>query len=219
MLHRTQIQFTKPPTGFSIQAGHHLPGATAAAVPTEEELRADREQQVIEQNETIKETLASLQFAMEEFEQRRQQSMRELQQLSVELAVMAASHVVQTELQQENVGIEKLVASMIKQSGVLQTATVRLNPADLQLLRSELKNKSAAWDEQLVTLRDDASIERGGVRLDTESGRIVVSDVVTRLSQIRDEWMENIDDTQIESRSVSDDAQSMRRFPDRRETA
>ena len=70
-----------------------------------------------------------------------------------------------------------------------------------------------------MTLVADASIDRGGVRLETESGRIVLSDVVSRLAEIRQQWMENINDTQTERRSVPDDVEQLRRFPDRRETA
>lgn len=221
MLHQQQIQFTRRPTDFVVRNGNsrHTDITNVVDGPTEAEQRASREQELIKQNEALQETLSSLQYTLEEYENRRQDSLQELQQIAVELAVMAASHVVHSELDRDALGVESLVSSIIGKVGILKSAVVRLHPADLKSLQTALKDKTPAWNEQLISLSADANVSRGAARLETESGRIVVSDVVTRLEHIRDEWMENIDDTQAERRELSDDAKSMRRFPDRRETA
>lgn len=221
MLHQQQVTFKRPPTNVVVRTGASRTESVSGAVarPTEEEQRQNREQQLIAQNKALQETLDALQDTLVEHEQRRQDSLLELQQIAVELAVMAASHVVHAELDRETLGVENMVGNIIDQIGVLQTAVVRLHPSDLQSLQAALKNRSPSWDEQLIKLLPDTNVSRGGARLETESGRIVVSDVVTRLEHIRDEWMENIDDTQTERRELSQNAGSMRRFPDRRETA
>ena len=219
MIFRQQVQFTRMPAEFRLRSGVNRPGEVVATGPTEEEIRESRDRQISEQNEHVQSTLEALQFTVEEYEQRRQQSLSELQQIAVELAVMAASRVVHSELQRESLGVEEFVADTISRMALLENAKVRLHPDDLQSLKTRLIGKTTPWNEELITLVSDRAIERGGVRLETESGRVVLSDVVTRLAQIRSEWMENINDTQAERRSVSGNSGTVQRFPDRRETA
>jgi len=96
---------------------------------------------------------------------------------------------------------------------------VRLNPQDLNLLQAQAAKGTVPWNSTQIQLVADASVSRGGLHLETEAGRILLSDVVSRLSEVRQQWMENIDDTQVERRRVQEDSESLRRFPDRRETA
>ena len=145
--------------------------------------------------------------------------MSELQQIAVELAILAASHVIYAELDRESLGVEELVAKAISQLPLQEVAAIRLNPGDLQRLQTQLVEGPVPWDEKIIQLVPDATIQAGGLRLETVTGRIVLSDVESRLAEIREQWMENIDDTKIERRRVSGDAQPVRRFPDRRETA
>jgi hypothetical protein len=69
-----------------------------------------------------------------------------------------------------------------------------------------------------VSCFDDPQMPRGSCRV--ESGRrILLSDMNSRLDEIRRSWMEKLDDTQVERRGNGSAAAALRRFPDRRETA
>lgn len=219
MAHRQQIQFGRVPAGFSIRSGTRPDRHASEIASADESESAAQETQRVGQLERIQETLDSLQFAMNDYETRRQQSLSDLQLVAVELAVTAASHVIRAEIAQGAMDVGKLVAGAIDRMSLLEPAVVRLHPSDLAQLDAQLSGEKPLWDSLPISIAADASIERGAVRLEAESGRVVMSDVATRLTQIRDEWLENIDDTQTEYRNVSNDAQSMRRFPDRRETA
>ena len=120
MLYRQQVTFKTRPTNFVIRSGVNRTAniADSPVTPTEEEHRATRERQLIEQNKALQETLNALQDTLEEHEQRRQDSLLELQQIAVELAVMAASHVIHAELDRETLGVENMVGNIIDQIGV-----------------------------------------------------------------------------------------------------
>jgi flagellar biosynthesis/type III secretory pathway protein FliH len=95
--------------------------------------------------------------------------------------------------------------------------TASLHPADHELLRKRLTGQALPWPEGKLALQADASVARGGCRIETPEGRMLVSDISTRLSEIRRHWMEELDDAQIERRRAHDQGQPLRRFPDRRE--
>jgi flagellar biosynthesis/type III secretory pathway protein FliH len=99
-----------------------------------------------------------------------------------------------------------------------QPVRVRLNPADHQLLKELMDEPHSAAILAEVSCVDDDSINRGGCRI--ESGRrVLVTDLHSRLEDIRRAWLEKLDDSQIERRGDGSASTTMRRFPDRRETA
>lgn len=219
MIHRQKIRVVRRISDLHVRPKGHHRGTSTESQTAEKESQAASERNLLRQNQQIQAALESIQEAAIDYEQRRQQSLIELQKIAVELAILAAAHVVHSELERDSLGVESFVASAIARLGILEPATIRLHPADLELLNTQLGTRSAPWNEMLMTLIADAAVSRGGVRLDTNSGRVVFSDVATRLTEIRHEWMENINDAQAESRRVPNDSQSLRRFPDRRETA
>jgi flagellar biosynthesis/type III secretory pathway protein FliH len=219
VVHRQQILFSRLPTGFGLRSVVHTSGKQPAFGLTEDEIRAAREETLTQQNKQVQNTLESLEFVVQEYEERRQQSLSELQLIAIELSIIAASRVVRSEIDRNSVDVEEFVAEAIDRLAILENAKIRLHPDDLQSLQKRLHNKSTPWNAGLITLVADATVERGGVRLETDSGRVVLSDVMTRMAEIHDEWTENIDDAQTEHRSTAGDGKSTRRFPDRRETA
>ncbi|MCX7387913.1 MAG: FliH/SctL family protein [Planctomycetales bacterium] len=99
-----------------------------------------------------------------------------------------------------------------------QSVKVLLNPADHNLLQALLSDPVSRQQLELVSCKKDESIPRGSVRV--ESGRrILLTDMHTRLEEIRRTWMEKLDDTQIERRGDGSASRTLRRFPERRETA
>lgn len=218
-MHRHKISLTKKLSDVRLQA--RAPGREQmdGTGPSEQELQSLKEHEQLRQNARILAALEGIQETVNDYEQRRQQSLIDLQKVAVELAMMVASHVVYAELEKESLGVEEFIANAVGRIGILEPATIRLHPADLQLLQNQLQTRSSPWNEKLMTLVADTSIERGAVRLETNSGRVVLSDVNSRIEEIRREWMESIYDAQAEHRRAAKDSKSLRRFPDRRETA
>ncbi|WP_437187018.1 FliH/SctL family protein [Planctomicrobium sp. SH668] len=159
--------------------------------------------------ETISEKLNVL-------DQRRHQSLAEMQQVALELAVAVASHLVFEAISSDQFGVEQLVQQAIAGMEIDGVPIVWLHPLDLELLNQRLRNSSVKWNPEKVHLRSDPSLSRGGCRVKGTDGRLQVSDISLRLSEIRRHWLEELDDTQTERRSTQEEGQKLRRFPDRR---
>ncbi|WP_437205269.1 FliH/SctL family protein [Planctomicrobium sp. SH664] len=159
----------------------------------------------------------NLHAAVEHLEERRHQSLQELQQVAIELAVAAASQLTFRAIEADQFGVEMLVQQAIDRLGLHEPLQLALHPADLELLQRSEEGE-AFFAEQSLQIRSDATLERGACRM--ESGtRILISDIASRLTEIRRHWLEELDDSQIERRRPQADSRTMRRFPDRRETA
>ncbi len=153
-----------------------------------------------------------------ELRQIQRQSLDELQEVAIELAAGAASFLVGYAIDNNVFAIDELVKKALHQMEADQPVRVRLNPADHELLKSLLKDPETARILKDVSCVDDDSINRGGCRI--EAGRrILVSDMHSRMEDIRRAWLEKLDDSQIERRGDGSASRTLRRFPDRRETA
>lgn len=167
----------------------------------------------------IRPLLETIAVALESIQERRQQSLAELQHVALELAVSVASNLVFEAISKDQFAVEQLVLSAIHSIGIDSAPIVSLNPKDLELLQRRLASEPAPWNADQMTLRSDASLGRGSCRVENESGRSLVSDISLRLSEIRRHWLEELDDSQIERRGAAGEGASLRRFPDRREIA
>ena len=153
-----------------------------------------------------------------ELRQMQRQSLDELQEAAVELAASAASFLVGYAIDNSVFAIDELIKKALHVMDADQPVRVRLNPADHELLKSLLKDPETARILKDVSCVDDDSINRGGCRI--ESGRrILVTDMHSRMEDIRRAWLEKLDDSQIERRGDGSASRTLRRFPDRRETA
>jgi len=164
--------------------------------------------------ERIAELLTAVTESVQELEQRRQASLLELQQAAVELAIAAASHIVETAINAEFFPVDRLVQSAIERLGWVGPTVINLHPEDLRRFRSHTELQT---DLTSVEWRSDSSLARGSCRAERPEGAGVLYDIDRQLADIRRLWLENLDDTQIERRLAPDDGQSLRRFPDRRE--
>ncbi len=164
--------------------------------------------------------LESISASIEEVEERRRQSLGEMQHVAIELAVAVASQLVFQALEREQFGVEELVRSAVEKMELDGPMTIALHPTDLALLQKRLaQNSSPAWQAKHVEFKGDAGVARGGCRAESPEGRMLISEITSRLSEIRRHWMEELDDAQIERRRTSRESPALRRFPDRRETA
>jgi flagellar biosynthesis/type III secretory pathway protein FliH len=168
----------------------------------------------------IRPVLDSIAAALEEVELRRQQSLGELQQVAIELALAVASQLTFSTISREEHAVEELVGQAVRSLGLGSGIVLSLHPADLDQLNRRLAQQPApAWKTTDLSLRGDPSVARGGCRIESPDGRMLVSDLSTRLSEIRRHWMEELDDAQVERRGPAGEGKALRRFPDRRETA
>lgn len=218
-MERVRLRWARPPSGVRLRTRGGLSativeGATAAASAA---ARADAEAAAL--TEEVVRLLEAVQTAVDDLELRRQQSLGELQHVAVELAVAAASHLVFDAIEREQFAVDELVRQAITRMGLDEGITVSLHPDDLGMLQRKLADRPSPWSEGQVVLRGDPALARGGCRAESADGRILVSDVAARLSEIRRHWMEELDDAPIERRRTQAESGSLRRFPDRRETA
>ena len=156
--------------------------------------------------------------AVQELQTQHQQSLGEMQEVAVELATAAASWLVGYAIDRDMFAVDELILKALEHLELNQSVKVRLHPADHTLLQTLLSDPVSRQQLDLVSCLQDESIPRGSVRV--ESGRrILLTDMHTRLEEIRRTWMEKLDDSQIERRGDGSISRTLRRFPERRETA
>lgn len=163
----------------------------------------------------VAELLESLQEAFGELEARRKSSLAELQEVAIELAMAAATHVVRQTLDRDQFGIDTVVGEMLQRISANEPVRVALNPDDLRQLTGK---GSSPWPEGLVEFRPDPTLTRGCCRA-VSGSRTVISDWRTHLQEARAALHEELEHAQIERRGAEAADQRVKRFPDRRETA
>ncbi len=166
----------------------------------------------------LKQLLADTAEQVVELQEQHRQSLHELQEVAVELATSAASWLVGFAIERDHFAVDDLIRNALQQLEADQPVRVRLNPADHELLKNLIRDPASRQDLEDISCLDDATMIRGSCRV--ESGRrILLSDMNSRLEQIRRSWMEKLDDSQVERRGDGSASGTLRRFPERRETA
>ncbi len=202
------------------------PLAQSLAVPvlsatTHEVLSADSNMIAAIDSDDIRELKALLADAVEavlEFQEQHRQSLSEIQEVAVELAAAAASWLVGVAIERDLFAIDDLILRALQQMEPDQPVRVRLHPDDHSLLRRLMKDRSSTDLLNQLVCEDAPEFTRGTCRV--ESGRkILLSDLNSRMEDIRRSWRETLDDSQVERRGDDSAASALRRFPDRRETA
>lgn len=218
-MHRELIQLNQPMTGVTVSDLQAPTAGTGQRILTPAEQDELRRQKLLERSDQALLAIQGVQEALSEMENRRAQSFEELQQIAIELAVMAAEHMTHRKIEEGDYGLDALVRTAVDQLGMNERALLQLHPDDLDLLQQQMADLKTAFNPRQIQMTANSGLDRGTVRLVGDSGRIVMSTVASRLSEIRHVWMENLNDAQTERRDVPTDAQQMRRYPDRRETA
>lgn len=210
----TRIRFSAPLARVTVAAE----GASAASQP---QLLDDEvvRQQLEQDRRQITEVLSEMAYTVRQTEDRRQESFRELREAAVELAVAIASQVAQQAIEKGEYGIDELVRKVVEGLDVPGLVRVRLHPEDLALLERRFESGVPPWKEMReIELLSDARIQRGDCRADAlDFG--VIAKLKDRIAEIRDQLLNSIDDAQTERRTTQSQDESLRRFPDRRETA
>ncbi|MEZ5944381.1 MAG: FliH/SctL family protein [Planctomycetaceae bacterium] len=162
--------------------------------------------------------LDGIRGAVTELEGRRQASLNELQQLAIELAVAATAKLTGYVIEENQHDIVGLIRSLTSDLSPTQSAVLYLHPEDVDLVR-ELTNEEANKLPDSIQLRPNAQLARGSCRLDESAGQIRISEIRRRLTEIYNEWLEDLKHAQIERRNAERNARPLQRFPDRRGTA
>lgn len=191
------------------------PAAAPADAPVDEVPDKPPQPVVSEELRTL---LSAIEVSVHDAEQMRRQSLEEFQQLAVELAVIIAGELVFRAIDAEQFDVRGLVSAAVSQLGLDAPLTISLNPQDLQLLESQPTDEPPLWQTGTVAFRADPSLPRGNCRA-TNGATVLLSEFAPRLEEIRDLLLEGLDDAQIERRQASGIGSTLKRFPDRRETA
>lgn len=166
----------------------------------------------------LRELLLELGVGLEELHSKQRQSLDELQQVAVELAIAAAEVIAGRALERDAWGVSELVAAAVEQLPVGEPPTVRLHPIDRQLLEQQLREQriQSRWDH--VELIADPGMARGSCRVEAGK-RALVTTFHERLAEIRRVWLEEVEHAQAERRAVEAGGGGLQRVPDRRDTA
>lgn len=184
--------------------------------PADETADTDK---IAEQLSYLQQLLNEVGFSIEELQQQHRDTLTELQQASIELAVSAASWIVGAAIDANQFAIDDLVQAMVDRLNTDEPIRVMMNPDDAELLNM-LRNSADAKEFAAANVEyvKDTQLKRGEVR--AESARLtLMTDMDERLADIRQIWLENLNDTQTERRADDPAGRGLRRFPERRHTA
>ncbi|MEW4490293.1 FliH/SctL family protein [Thalassoglobus sp. JC818] len=227
--HRIRFQFVptviklSPRSPVSLTSGDYTPFTPGLNDHSSQPEVSVSVREVVEPvDDTNKRTLAllaELSGQLQSMSDRREQLLEELQEVAVELSIAVASSLVFHAIDRDEFEVDKLVASAIGHIAPQLTPIVVLHPQDLAILQKSIQSSPETWADRSMELRSDNQLERGSCKLIEPQIGELVSNIGTRLSEIRRHWLEDLDDTQVERRQAEGKDQRLRRFPDRRETA
>jgi flagellar biosynthesis/type III secretory pathway protein FliH len=166
----------------------------------------------------IVELFEELSRSLDDLNRRRRQSLQEMQQVAVELSLLVASHILRERLDKDDFPVDRLVSEAMERLAPHQPIEIRLHPQDLQMMERKLGDQLPSWNKEHVRFIPDASLSRGSCFADAaECG--LLSSLEQRLTDVRHQLLEGLDDAEVERRQTGSGADSLRRFPDRREIA
>ncbi|MDB4733511.1 flagellar assembly protein FliH [Planctomicrobium sp.] len=177
------------------------------------------EQNQDEENAAVESLLGQLLESVKAIDQRREQSLLEMQQVAIELAIAAASHLVETVIEEDRFGIEDLIQSTFEQAGSDRSLRFSLHPDDLELLQRRISVTKSYQELRRLEFIEDFQLPRGSFQIHLPDGQTWLTGISLRLAEIRKHWLAELDAAQVERRQTETTNSSLRRFPDRRETA
>jgi flagellar biosynthesis/type III secretory pathway protein FliH len=223
-LHAPLLDFVPSEQGNALgtEAPHDAKGATPAERPRQPVAGSATANAAVTEAQilaALHESFQDVCMAIDQLEQRRRNSLREMQELAIELAVSVAERVTRERIVEGKHAIEKLVAEMVEQFQPDLPLAVKLHPDDLRLLQERLETADGVSTRTTqLTLEPDSTLARGSCRMNTV-GFGLSTDVQTQVGMIRQRLLNGMDDAQLERRQTAERDRHLQRFPDRRETA
>ena len=170
---------TQPPTNTAPPAPtDHWP------IETERELTLDRER--------IETVLREVRAAVTGLRQDHEGRLQELQRVAVELALTIATRLLHERVAAGDFPIDAKVRDMIAQLGEDVPVVVRLNPADLELLKGRLGGEPLSADRDDPRFLPDPALARGACQVEGRES-MLLSDVTRELHDIRDDLLRSLD--------------------------
>ena len=113
----------------------------------------------------LEQLFAALHDAVTELEERRQQSLEEMQFASVELAVAVASQVTHAALDRNQFGVEQLIRQIVSRLPAGEPISIALHADDLALLQQRASECATAPPlPSSLKLESDSRLSRGSCR-------------------------------------------------------
>ena len=204
---RPVIRFARSPS----RVGYEL---VNAFIPPEQEPNA---QQVTRQQvEGLQEIFEQVHDQIEEFEQRRQQMIQELQMVAVELAVSVAAKLTHRDEESSRESAQAMTRQLVENLDQPVECEVWFHPDDLAAVQ-ELVQEDPKFNTGSLRLQADPSLQIGDCRIRTGANEFV-SSVQTKLIELRQNLLENLQHAEDERRQNESLHQGIKRFPDRRAT-
>ena len=177
------------------------PAATEPKEPDSSAVEAIQEQ--------INSLFQDLNEKFDEYELRRQQSVGELQQLSVDIAFAAVAKILKQEIDQDQFPIQAIVEKMTDRLGGEQRARIVLHPNDFELLHQSESN-NPRWE-----LAADQRMPRGNCRVEM-AGMELVYEIKLAITELYTSVLEELNEPTLERREPKASNAELQRFPDRR---
>lgn len=133
--------------------------------------------------------------AVAELRESRAAQVAELQRVAVEMAATIAARLLYDTVTAGEFPIDAKVREMIAQLGEDEPVSVRLHPADLQLLKQRLAGDPLLSDRADPRFVPDTELARGACRVDGREG-LLVSDLATELELIREDLIRSLGNAQ-----------------------
>jgi hypothetical protein len=136
--------------------------------------------------------LAQVRAGVADLRREREGRLREWQRAAIELALTIASRLLHERVVSGDFPIDAKVRDMIAQLGEDEPVAVRLNPADLELLKTRLGGEPLNPDRDDPKLVADPTLNRGGCQVEGRES-MLVSDVSRELQEIRNDLLRSLD--------------------------
>lgn len=144
------------------------------------ELAADRDR--------IEAVLAEVRGDIASLRKERAAKIEDLQRVAIELALTISSRLLHERVSTGDLAIDAKVRDMIAQLGEDTVVSVRLNPADLDLLKERLDGKPLSSGQDDPRFTPDPTLNRGACQVDGREA-MLLSDVARELQEIRDDLL------------------------------
>jgi flagellar assembly protein FliH len=139
----------------------------------------------------ISRTLVNLTAAVSALEARQQQQWIEWQRAAVELGVTIAARILHDKIQAGDYPVETMARQAAARLHTEEPVTLRLHPADLQLLEQRLDGRPLFAPDADVRLVGDATLGRGDCR--AEAGETTVfAELGSQLADVRRELLRSL---------------------------
>lgn len=162
--------------------------------------------------------LSDLIEMVSEFEQRRQQSMKELQQLAVEVGFVVAERLIRESIDRGSFSIEKVICETVERAAPATVLSVAMNPADLRLLEEARDAHPPPKEIESLKFHGDSGISQGSCQVACE-GFDIASILEDEIEELKLHVMQGLENAQIERRKPEAADRGVQRYPDRRDLA